>query len=868
MDPFSVAAGAVGFANAAARLAESCVKVYEFWKALQEAPGDLMVIQNDLQSITGVLKKLSGIKLDSEVAAILNLCQMKIQELAEIIGQFDIDSGLVAPKRQKLRMKYRMMTKIKQVEKLQRVFRDVRDNLMLGLMIQSVHQPALSFTNQEFHIAQIRVAANTNNPADPDVQLRNPILTKTTGYPTNPTPMDELPNKQSPDNINRPKKLTPPLTASLKSEDSSLASIAASAVIQKFLQHTMHLAVDDLIASGTVQQLLESSLNHVTSFDTTYYGSYTSEECAIRRSPLREDTPMSPKPSGVPHDTTRQGPRLSRARMCHQKSSIGVVLGSIWIRTSTLKVAEKSSLTGGQLELINSFIFYPCAWLQRFGMRYGTEASLQWSPTVGWKFNVSAIRAIPENSLIFDMSRRGNVDGVQLLLERNEASIKDTSPKGWTPLHFAASGGHVELCRTLIDLGADKQALAYEGPTAEALSPLTIWSELCRTVSASKKIDMMRVFGSECLDVTELNGDGWIVGHNLIASMSQEQCNMSETAVNYLYTLKQNEILVALGANSVWHGLQQAIRGFLIEEHEHGVIGKLLSVELGKGHGGYQSQVRAIGHWIALRASQRDLIPIAIQAAQVLQVDGYDAFPGAEGMSKRDLNRTLPLLYSTWAKMSARVLANVREMVEAEFNIVLGELSMDPDALGRRLGLKLAVEPEKLERETKLKCDACKDDYSTLGKGLVQPGWIAFEECRVTRHRYHCACIEYLHARGIAQEIQVPISGDPDEDIEEEICKEPDVDLDQLCKELDGLGVDSNPHRDPFYNATMMLYQAQGRRWIGKYGPLETLCAACFLEREKYLGKEGPSGDNMYTPAPTSFVSAVPADTFSATYTT
>jgi len=119
---------------------------------------------------------------------------------------------------------------------------------------------------------------------------------------------------------------------------------------------------------------------------------------------------------------------------------MGVILGSIWIRTSTLRVSNvglNSSI--GDLEVITSFIFYPASWFSRTGLRYGTEANFQWSPTMGWKFNVSVIRAVPENSLIFDMCRAGNADGVKLLLSRGDASLKDTSPKGWTPLHVRRS---------------------------------------------------------------------------------------------------------------------------------------------------------------------------------------------------------------------------------------------------------------------------------------------------------------------------------------------------------------------------------------------------------------------------------------------
>lgn len=158
---------------------------------------------------------------------------------------------------------------------------------------------------------------------------------------------------------------------------------------------------------------------------------------------------------------------------------------------------------------------------------------------------------------------------------------------------------------------------------------------------------MMRLFGAECLDISELNADGWVVGHNLIASMPQERCCMSETSIHWLYSQKQTEILVALGASSVWHGIQQAVRAFLFEEHENQVLRNLLRADQGKHGLKYQSHVRAIGHWLVLRASERDLIPVAVQAAQFLQVDGFDPFPGADSLGKRDLNRSLPLLYST-----------------------------------------------------------------------------------------------------------------------------------------------------------------------------------------------------------------------------
>lgn len=36
-------------------------------------------------------------------------------------------------------------------------------------------------------------------------------------------------------------------------------------------------------------------------------------------------------------------------------------------------------------------------------------------------------------------------------------------------IQFAAASGHVDLCAALIEAGAEKTALAYEGPTENAL---------------------------------------------------------------------------------------------------------------------------------------------------------------------------------------------------------------------------------------------------------------------------------------------------------------------------------------------------------------------------------------------------------------
>jgi hypothetical protein len=180
---------------------------------------------------------------------------------------------------------------------------------------------------------------------------------------------------------------------------------------------------------------MDTTFNQVTSFDTASSGSYGSETYDIHNMPVSHGQ-SSPKTSII-EEKPSHGPRLTRSKVCNQSSSMGVVLRSILIRTSTLKAEDRSNASAGKLEVITSFIFYPASWLNQIDLRYATEASLKYSASTGWRFNAEAIRAMPENSLLFDLCRMGDVQAVKLMLARGDASVKDTSPKGWTPLHVS-----------------------------------------------------------------------------------------------------------------------------------------------------------------------------------------------------------------------------------------------------------------------------------------------------------------------------------------------------------------------------------------------------------------------------------------------
>jgi hypothetical protein len=58
-----------------------------------------------------------------------------------------------------------------------------------------------------------------------------------------------------------------------------------------------------------------------------------------------------------------------------------------------------------------------------------------------------------------------NVLGLRELFSCGQASGKDRTAAGWTPLHLAAPAGHVDSCRYLVGHGADVTSAGHVGVT-------------------------------------------------------------------------------------------------------------------------------------------------------------------------------------------------------------------------------------------------------------------------------------------------------------------------------------------------------------------------------------------------------------------
>lgn len=66
---------------------------------------------------------------------------------------------------------------------------------------------------------------------------------------------------------------------------------------------------------------------------------------------------------------------------------------------------------------------------------------------------------------------------VQHLLKVGADKEKRSRDTGWTPLHFAAWNGHLEVVRLLLDFGAMKMVVAKDGATPLKMAHDNYWND-------------------------------------------------------------------------------------------------------------------------------------------------------------------------------------------------------------------------------------------------------------------------------------------------------------------------------------------------------------------------------------------------------
>jgi len=361
---------------------------------------------------------------------------------------------------------------------------------------------------------------------------------------------------------------------------------------------------------------------------------------------------------------------------------------------------------------------------------------------------------------------------------------------------------------------------------------------------------MLRLF-ADCLELSDPGGDGWTVIGSLVKAYNKENVPVSEISVNWLLRQTKSDKIIAFGAKSIWHGLQHAVRSFLVLERDNQVLQQLLNLDNDTEKRINKSHAASIAHWLALRASQRQLLPMVVEAGRFLHIDGFDWVD--DQITPVQFVRALPVIYAAWAHALPSGVERVQELVAQEFVEILEKTSWTRQLLLQSI-LRQSI-PKDMDAEHLLSCTTCNDDYTILGAGLVAPRLIAFTECTKTMHRFNCNCSEFLKSVGELETILEPNdSADENEsDVDEEFFKEMDKDISELCNNYSKKMHIEEEKPDPFRDAATLLYRAQGRRWLSNYETSEMLCGTCFLRREQYIGKSEDGAEPEFAEMPESF---------------
>lgn len=74
-----------------------------------------------------------------------------------------------------------------------------------------------------------------------------------------------------------------------------------------------------------------------------------------------------------------------------------------------------------------------------------------------------ANQAFAQNSDIFTACKRGDLDDVKQIIEKNPGTVGEKDAKGMTPLHWASHYARLDVMKYLIDHKADVNALNENG---------------------------------------------------------------------------------------------------------------------------------------------------------------------------------------------------------------------------------------------------------------------------------------------------------------------------------------------------------------------------------------------------------------------
>ncbi|KAI8281148.1 hypothetical protein K4K59_008338 [Colletotrichum sp. SAR11_240] len=155
--------------------------------------------------------------------------------------------------------------------------------------------------------------------------------------------------------------------------------------------------------------------------------------------------------------------------------------------TATGKLATKTSRERNEW---NVAVQLP-AWISRAVW----EVQLCWSIAGGWQQSLRTFSVRSQQSAIFTIVNKGDVNAMMSMFSKGEASPLDRDEQGASLLYYATSSEQVETCKTLLDLGLEN-FIDDKDATSDPLSTLVMSRKNLAPQDDPKHRDLVSLFQS------------------------------------------------------------------------------------------------------------------------------------------------------------------------------------------------------------------------------------------------------------------------------------------------------------------------------------------------------------------------------------
>ncbi|KAE8446656.1 hypothetical protein EG329_011699 [Mollisiaceae sp. DMI_Dod_QoI] len=406
MDGLSGAASVIAVVSFAIQLAESTKKLYDFWKSVDDAPDSVREIVADLKLLSTTLTEIAIHEQkygnNGSITDILESSTEQVQTMLRMITK--LEHGL-----QSKSIRKRKWSAIKavfgeeKIAKFQQRLLNTKTTLLLARQTLSDRSIQAYFDRN----GQVLAAFSQN--------------------------MDTLreQNKQ---------------TSEILTTLEATSKASPDEAIKKLLDHAASHIANPIMRSG-FKKALGTTIRQAQEGPTK--GQVLGHDARAR------DVLSAPPLEMANRQWHLLAPNSSRTTK--------TLFGNVTVQTNTREKIEKDKRCRHIRHVTKHktrIIFRPAAWLVRFGLAYEFQLEL-FGSLHSLKTTFQVFQPVPDDSLIFEFCRSGNIHAVQTLLSRKQASVRDTNSKGWTPLHFALHAFELELVRCLLSEGADCDAVTY-----------------------------------------------------------------------------------------------------------------------------------------------------------------------------------------------------------------------------------------------------------------------------------------------------------------------------------------------------------------------------------------------------------------------